>query len=181
MTSDDAIAERVRSLRHHGALDGDFPLVGYNYRMSDINAAVGVAQLRRLHQIIAARREIACLYARGLSGIAGLMLPGDQEGADHTYQSYVVSLDNRFDRNRTIAALKEKGIEAGIGTYAIHGLKYYKEKSSIHRNRLSRSAKAYQQTLTLPLFPEMTPQEVQYVCENLRAILGGTAQEPVTS
>jgi perosamine synthetase len=171
VTNDDAIAGRVRSLRNHGNLDGDFPLLGYNYRISDINAAVGVAQMRRLPTLIEKRRELAGLYDQGLSSVPGLIVPKYPEDAVHTYQSYVVRLKDKFARDRIRKALYEKGIEAGIGTYAIHQSHYYKQVFGIKGDRLLRSASAYEQTLALPLYPEMTSDDVEHVCANLRALL----------
>lgn len=171
VTDDDVIAEKVRSLRNHGSLKGDFVLAGYNYRMSDINAALGVAQLRKLPMLIERRRELARLYGECLRGVAGLSLPQDFEGARHTYQSYVVSLDAQLDRDKAILELKERGVEAGIGTYAIHQLRYYKGKWDSEQNRLSRSATAYHQALSLPLYAQMSEDDVRYVCRALRTTL----------
>jgi dTDP-4-amino-4,6-dideoxygalactose transaminase len=174
VTDDDVIAEKVRSLRNHGSLNNDFVLAGYNYRMSDINAALGVAQLRKLPMLIERRREVARLYEQCLLGVAGLSLPQDLEGARHTYQSYVVCLDAQLGRDKAILGLKERGVEAGIGTYAIHQLRCYSGKWDPAPNRLSRSATAYRRTLSLPLYAQMTEDDVRYVCEALKEYLGAS-------
>jgi perosamine synthetase len=168
VTNNDAIAERVRSLRNHGNVDRDFRMLGYNYRISDINAALGIAQMRKLGAFIEARRELSRLYERALSGVPGVRLPLDFTLAKHTYQSYVVYLDDKFDRDKTILALKKSGVEAGIGTYAIHELQYYKDRRGSEKLKLPLSAAAYRRTLALPLYPEMTQDDVRTVCEALQ-------------
>lgn len=168
VASDDVVADRVRSLRNHGSDGGDFTMLGYNYRMSDLNAAIGMAQIRKLEKLIARHRELARTYNEHLAETLGLILPYEPEGYGHTYQSYVVRLDQRLDRDGILAALNKEGIEAGIGTYAVHMLKYYREQPGVNRDRLSRSKLAYQQTLSLPLYPTMSLEDVECVCKALK-------------
>lgn len=170
-TDDDRLAAKLRALRHHGFENGDFALAGFNYRLSDLNAALGVAQMRRIEDLIERRRKLAAIYQASLSSIPGLTLPRETEHASHTYQSYVVLLDKRFDRDRTMVALRERNIETTIGTYAIHRTKFYSTRRDLARMPLSRSAAAYEQAVTLPLYPEMSIDEVRYVSESLDTIL----------
>ena len=163
LTHDDQVADRVRSLRHHGAQKDDFRLVGFNYRMSDVNAALGVAQLKRLDHLIQKRRELAGLYAKNLYRVQEIFLPGDADGVNHTYQSYVIRLRDGLNRDLTIKVLGDHGIESVIGTYAIHQLDYYKRATG----DLTCSATAYRQTLALPLYPEMSSSQIEYVCDVL--------------
>jgi perosamine synthetase len=171
VTSDDQLAGKIRALRHHGIDGGDFCFPGFNYRMSDINAALGVAQMRRIAELIERRRELADVYRIALSQIGGIRLPQDLDQAKHTYQSYVVLLDRTFDRDRVIAGLRDLGVETTIGTYAVHRTKYYSELLGHSAPRLSRSAIAYRQSLALPMYPEMSMHQVRYVCERLVEVL----------
>lgn len=171
LTNDDGIAERIRVLRNHGSVGTDFPMPGLNYRMSDIQAAVGVVQTRRLGQLIEKRQELGRIYTEELSCVSGVTLPAHMDGATHTFQSYVIRLEETLDRDRIKQMLRERGIEAGIGTYALHNLKCYEGSAPKKASHLRRSAVAYRQALALPLFPEMTLQEIKYVSANLRSIV----------
>jgi len=167
VTSDDAIADKVRSLRNHGRVGKAYAYVGFNYRLSDVLAAIGLAQFAKLPRFITQRREVAGRYNQYLKDTPGLTLPSEPEAHKHTYQSYVVILDRRFDRDRIIEALKLDGIEAGIGTYAIHLLNAYKGNREIQKADLSASEYAHCHTLSLPMYPAMTAEEVVFVCDSL--------------
>jgi dTDP-4-amino-4,6-dideoxygalactose transaminase len=167
VTNDDQLAGKIRALRHHGIVNGDFQYAGFNYRMSDLNAALGVAQMRRVTDIIKSRRDLAAAYTCALSQIAGIRVPQDLDNSKHTYQSFVVLLDNFFDRNEAIRALHGRGVEATIGTYAVHLTKFYSERSEFSEERLRRSTTAYRQCLALPMYPEMSMDQVRFVCESL--------------
>ena len=171
VTNDDRIAAKIRALRHHGMDDGDFSFPGFNYRMSDLNAAVGVAQMRRITDLIESRRKLATAYRSALSQVAGVRLPQDLDHAKHTYQSYVILLDNVFDRDGVMARLADRGIETTIGTYAIHRTKFYSQRQDLNTASLSRSATAYEKSITLPLYPEMSLEQVYYVCDSLIGVL----------
>lgn len=167
VTRDDAIADNVRSLRNHGRRGQEYNQIGFNYRLSDVLAAIGLAQFAKLPRLIAQRREVARRYSLGLRNTPGLTLPFEPEAYYHTYQSYVVRLDPRFDRDTILGALRQDGIEAGIGTFAIHLLAAYRDDPSIHRDDLAASQSAYRHTLSLPMYPEMSEDDVVFVCESL--------------
>ena len=171
-TNDDQIGRQVRALRDHGLADGDFLFPGFNYRMSDLNAALGSVQQSRIDFLIEQRRNLAALYASRLAGIEAIALPGDFQGSKHTFQSYVVRLARNVERTRFLNYLRESEIESTIGTYAVHCVRYYEARKSLAPRSLMRSAEAYSQTVTLPLFPGMTADEVNYVCDKIIAYLG---------
>lgn len=174
-TDDEAMAERISVLRTHGSVRGShfmtFIDAGYNYRLSDVLGAIGVAQMARLEGIVADRRRIADLYAQGLAGIAGVTQPNVPAGLEHTYQSYVVLLDEKFDRNAVIDAMREAGIETTLGTYSMHLQPYFRERFSIADEMLPMATRAHQSALTLPLYPQLTEAEVQVVCSALDRVL----------
>ena len=163
-TNDDHLAERVRRLRNHGAekLDGSLAFVeaGYNYRMSDILAAVGVAQLRKLNHIVAARRAVAHRYTAALADVPGLRCPVEPKGAFHTYQSYVLLLDSESNRDWFLSDLRSRGIECTIGTYALHAQPFFNQSFGYTPGQLPRSWQAYTKAVTLPLFVGMTDEEM---------------------
>jgi dTDP-4-amino-4,6-dideoxygalactose transaminase len=169
VTSDDAFATRVRMLRTHGGrrTGGRFQFddVGFNYRLSDILAAVGLAQLRRFGGIVARRREIAADYDRRLRGMAGVQTPSPDPG--HVYQSYVLLLDQSIDRDRVIAAMAAEGIETTLGTYAVHAQPAMSSRYGYSAGDRPASWRAYRSSLTLPLHGRMTDHDLDRVCGTL--------------
>ncbi|MGH2411031.1 MAG: DegT/DnrJ/EryC1/StrS family aminotransferase [Chloroflexota bacterium] len=166
-TNDDRLADRVRRLRNHGAVKSDSTLAfveaGYNYRMSDLLAAVGVAQLRKLDYILAARRTVAHRYTAALADVPGLRCPVEPEGALHTYQSYILLLEPETDRDTFLTGLRSRGIECTIGTYALHAQPFFSQSFGYTPGQLPQSWQAYSKAVTLPLFVGMTDQEIATV------------------
>ena len=175
-TADDALAERIGLLRSHGGVrEGGrfrFEAAGFNYRMSDILAAVGVAQMRKLDAFLAARRRVAGWYDAALAGLGGVRLPITPANRTHTYQSYVVMLDEAIDREAVIRALRADGIETTLGTYALHAQPFYAHTYGLAPGDLPRSYRCFASSLALPLHGGMTEDEVTSVVAGLRAAIG---------
>ena len=175
-TADDELADRIRLLRSHGGVreEGRFPFeaAGFNYRLSDILAAVGVAQMRKLDAFLAARRGVAAWYDRALAGIGGVRLPVTPPGSTHTYQSYVVLLDEGIDRDDVIAALRAEGIETTIGTYALHDQPFFARTYDLRAGDRPRSHRAFTSSLALPLHGGMREDEVSDVTDALTRAIG---------
>jgi len=161
-TDDEELADRLRLLRNHGMQrDEDgvrFASLGMNYRLSEVQAAVGRVQLRRLPGFLARRRALAAVYNEALAG-APLLLPADPPGARHSYQAYVVVLPDTTDRRRVMQGLGARGFETAVGTYAIHSLDYYKRKCGLADGLFPDSTAAALRTLALPLHPGMTDED----------------------
>lgn len=174
-TSDEAVAERIRILRSHGSVRGShfmsFIDAGYNYRLSDVLGAIGVAQMARLDEIVKRRQQLAAVYARELAAVEGLTPPIVPDGTLHTYQSYVVLLDENIDRDAVIDAMREEGIETTLGTYSMHLQPYFRERFDIADDLLPHATRAQHSALTLPLYPQLTDEEVQQVCHALGRVL----------
>ena len=170
-TSDDALAARIGILRSHGGVrEGGrfrFEAAGFNYRMSDILAAVGVAQMRRFDEHLAARRWVAGWYAARLTGAAGIRAPITPEGRTHTFQSYVVLLDDRLDRDAVIASLAEAGIETTIGTYALHAEPFFASTCGLRPGERPQSWRAARSSLALPLHAAVSEEDVDRVVDEL--------------
>lgn len=176
-TDSDDVAARVRALRNHGATGpapgadptrpytmSTFDVIGYNLRLSDIQSAVGIAQMAKLESLLAERRSRALRYHRLLEDAAGLVLPADDEG--HTYQSFVVRMvsGSTPDRNRLMDLLAARGIQTRPGTHAAHRLGYYARRYAIPADAFPNAAHAEDTTITLPIVPGMTdPQQDQVV------------------
>lgn len=174
-TADDDLAARLRLLRSHGGVRSEgrftFEAAGFNYRLSDILAAVGVAQMRRLDVLLAARRRIAMAYDSALGSTERLRLPITPPHATHTYQSYVVLLDEDVDRDAVIATLRSRGIEATLGTYALHAQPYFSRSLGLVPGDLHGSYQAFRRTLALPLHAGISDDDIAFVCQSLEASL----------
>ena len=158
VTTDDAeLAESIRSLRHHGWRADDMPAPGVNYRLADVLCALGIPQLRRLDELLAARTRIAAAYTERLAGV--LETPSADEGDVHGWQAYVARVDGRDD---VLARLRADGIEAQIGTYALHRLGAYADQGSS-----PGADAAYERALALPFHGRLEDSELERVCSTL--------------
>jgi len=175
-TSDAELAERIRLLRSHGGVREHgrfrFEAAGFNYRLSDILAAVGVAQMRKLDSFLAARQRVAGWYQDALSGVHRVSTPITPDWGTHTYQSYVVLLDADVDRDAVIDALRVDGIESTLGTYALHAQPFFGREYGLAPGDRPASHRAFTGSLALPLHGAMPEREVARVVERLRAALG---------
>jgi perosamine synthetase len=159
-TNDGEVADGIRRLRHHGIEprgDFDIRVAGLNYRLSDILCAVGIAQLRRLDELLRERERLAAAYAERLEG--RVELPTADEGDRHGLQAYVVRLDRR---DEALAALREAGIQAQIGTYALHHLGAYRDQGPFPGADAS-----YERALALPFHNRLGVEDIDRVSEVL--------------
>ncbi|MCS7006823.1 MAG: DegT/DnrJ/EryC1/StrS family aminotransferase [Thermoleophilia bacterium] len=153
-TDEAALDAAVRRLRHHGwTAAGDMPSPGLNYRLSDLACAIGIPQLRRLEELLAARERVAGWYTERLEGL--VETPGVDAGDRHGWQAYVVQLDRR---DEALAGLREAGIEAQIGTWALHHLAPYRDQGPF-----PGAERAFARALALPLATTTTEAEVERV------------------
>jgi perosamine synthetase len=175
MTDDDVLAEKVRLFRNHGGRRGEYAFeffeAGFNYRLSDVLAALGVAQMRRLRWLIDGRRERAMQLRARLAGIAGIQLPVEPLGHFHTWQSFVVVLEPGRNQRETITRIRAQGVEATIGTYAMHSQPVFQRRFGHHPGDLPISWFLQQHTITLPLFPQMTDSDLDLVSGAVREAL----------
>ncbi len=182
ITTDDAdIAARARRLREHGmslsAADRhrsggvafeQYEETGFNYRMTDLQAAVGLAQLDRLDAIVSRRRELAAAYRLRLADVAGVTCVGDPAGGTTNYQSFWIRLHDEFatSRNDLMAVLARIGIASRRGIMATHlepaGWRFL-------RDPLPNTELLSTTSLILPLFHDMTIDDVDRVCDHVRA------------
>lgn len=171
LTDDEEIAERIRILRSHGSVRGShymsFIDAGFNYRLSDINAAIGIVQMGRLDGLLQGRQSLAARYALELEGLSGVTAPATPAGRTHTFQSYVVLLDENIDRDRVIDEMKKREVETTIGTYSMHLQPYFRERYDIPDELLPNATRAHYSALTLPLHTAMMEGDVGTVVDAL--------------
>jgi len=186
ITTDDAVfATRLRSLRSHaasvsdhsrhtggGTALGGFLEIGFNYRMTDIQAAIGLAQLAKLPELLQRRIVLAAQYADALKSISWLRPPSSSMCGVHAFQSYVVLLDVAAPLSRDAIAgrLEQSGIATRQGTHAVHALDCYRKRYGLHIEDCPVAWRADTSTLALPLFPQMSSDEQYRVIEALREI-----------
>ena len=164
ITDDAELAVAIRRMRHHGIEPrGEFEIAqpGSNYRLSDILCAVGIPQLTRLDELLEARTRIAAGYTERLRGI--VETPAADDGDVHGWQAYVIQVDGAAE---VIAALREQGIEAQVGTYALHRLAAYSDQGEF-----PGASRVFDRAIALPLHTRLTDSDLDRVGEALTSLV----------
>lgn len=185
-TNDDALAAHMDKLRNHGASISEeqrhhgpkpyilsaFEMVGYNYRMTDIQGAVGVVQLKKLDFFIDERQKWAEYYEEHLSSIPWLSLPKVPQGYKHGWQSYVTFIDESkapMKRNEMMEILQQKGVSTRPGTHAVHMLDVYAKMFNINPQDFPNAFKADQYSMSIPMHNKMVKEDFDYIIDALKA------------
>lgn len=186
-TNSKELFEKADCLRNHGAsiseeqrhlgpkpyLLAEFDELGYNYRMTDIQGAVGTVQLSKLDRYIDERDHWAIYYADHLSSIPWLKLPQRPKDGRHAWQAFVAYVDPKLapmPRNQMMEILQEKGISTRPGTHAVHNLGYYKKTFGFKPSDFPNAFLCDQQTLAIPLFNKMVKEDFDYIIQALKDI-----------
>ena len=179
VTDDDELAERVRLLRSHGRVSGDYfsstgggeyTTLGSNYRMPDVVAAIGAAQLDRIEDLVARRRAVAGAYTERLSAVDGVTPPADGAGDErHVYQLYTVRFDPRVDRDVVAATLSEHDIASKVYFDPAHLSTYYREEHGCEPGTLPVTEDLSERVLSLPMHPNLSEAEIDRVVTALDA------------
>lgn len=183
LTEDPELAEMARSLASHGesVLDvhrhnamrpttEEFARVGYNYRMTNIQGAVGVGQMSRLQEILQSRRDLADRYTQALREVPGVEVPVEPDGCIPNYQSYMVRItpDAGTTRDEVMLGLRAAGIATRPGITAIHRQPPY--RADADRSRLQETERAVDEALILPLYPQLTNEEQDEVIQTMTSL-----------
>ena len=186
-TNDDEIADRVTKLRNHGAeiseeqrhhgakpyMLPDFNMLGFNYRMTDLQGAVGVVQIKKLDAFISERNEWANYYKEELKGTEWLRLPSFNCDYKPGWQSFVVSVDETkapYSRNEIMEKLQEEGVSARPGTHAVHMLNYYRDLMAIKADDFPGAKAANDYSMAIPLHNRMVKEDYEYIVAKLKAL-----------
>jgi perosamine synthetase len=186
-TNDEELSDRMDSLRNHGAsvseeqrhhgprpyLLPEFNLLGFNYRMTDLQGAVGLVQLKKLDRFIAERDQWAEFYRSELAGIDWLEMPQASEGSTHAWQAFVTRVDPGKApraRNEIMETLKERGVATRPGTHAVHMLGYYVDKFGFKPDDFPGARDADENTMAIPLHNRMSEEDYRYVVKALGEI-----------
>jgi len=186
-TNDSKLAEVVNMLRNHGGslseeqrhhgprpyLLADFNLLGYNYRMTDLQGAVGLVQLAKLDRYIEERQRWAGYYTRELAGIPWLRTPSVPQGYRHGWQSYVCYVDETrapMPRNALMEALLARGINTRPGTHAVHMLGYYRRRFGLTADQFPGARDCDRFSMAIPLHNRMSAEDYAHVVSVLRQL-----------
>ncbi len=182
-TNNKGTADKVHALRDFGfevtdierhtkgsSMLPEVKVLGYNFRMSDIQAAIGVVQMRKYQFIVGERMRRAEIYNQELKGVEWLQIPHVPPGYKHIYQSYCVLVDTAELRERVMAELKDKGIATRGGTHACHILEYYAKKYGLRPEDYPNTLAVDGRLMTIPLYAQMTNEEQEYVIEAIKGI-----------
>lgn len=182
-TNDSTVADKLRKLRHHGMSVSDverhdskqviietYQEIGYNYRMTDLQAAMGIAQLKKLKFIIERRRQIANIYDNELSAIKYIKVPRVPAYAYHNYQSYWIELSASapVTRDKLMQQLLVRGIATRRGIMAIHMEDCYKKHV---QDVLPDTERITKNAILLPIYPSMTHDMQSYVIKSIKEII----------
>ena len=179
--ADPALKERIDSERNQGRAPDmgwlDHDRLGFNYRLSDIACALGIAQLARLEEMLAGRARVAELYREALGDIEGLELPCLDRGGDaRGWFVFVVQLPHGVDRDETVRALGRVDIQSKPYLPAIHLMSFYRERFGYREGEFPVCEGVARRSLALPFFPEMGEGQVARVAERLARVLATDAR-----
>lgn len=181
-TNSDELAEYMNKLRNHGAsvseeqrhkgprpyILPEFDMVGYNYRMTDIQGAVGVQQLKKLDIFIEERTKWAAFYNKAFETIKWLQTPVYEARYKHGWQSYVLVVDEEMapmKRNDLMEYLQQKGVSTRPGTHAVHMLGYYANTFNLKPEDFPAAYAANEYSMSIPLHNKMTEEDYYYIVD----------------
>lgn len=171
-TNDYGLARRLQALRNHGqnpeVSSPEFIMPGFNYRMTEFQAALGISQMTKLDRIIVSRRRMASNYNKLLSGTP-VQAPIVSGGGRPVYQSYVVLLPEYMTSHRQsiIEQLREDRVETTIGTWNMPMTSYFRSRYGYQMGDFPMADQVFTRSLCLPLHENISSQEQQYVTDNL--------------
>jgi perosamine synthetase len=178
VTNNEELAEEIRSLSIYGTVSAwsreisdkfilpEFVKLGYNYKMSDISAAVGIAQLKRLDKLIEKKRFLAKYWDEKLQKFEFIEPPYCSRDVKHVYQSYVTLVDKRINRNKLIELTRSRGIQTQIGTYACHVQPVYNSTQNC-----PNSLDIFNRSLSLPMYYKLREEDIDVAAKVLRNTL----------
>lgn len=186
-TSDEALFERMNMMRNHGASISEeqrhhgphpyflpeFNLLGFNYRMTDLQGAVGLVQLEKLEGFITERARWAAWYREHLADIDWLRLPEDPHKGRHAWQAFVTYVDPKRaprPRNEVMDILQQKGIATRPGTHAVHMLGLYRERFGLQDDDYPAARDCDANTMAIPLHNKMNEEDLEYIARNLHEL-----------
>jgi dTDP-4-amino-4,6-dideoxygalactose transaminase len=176
-TNDDELANKIRLMRSHGmtsvtmdrhrghAFSYDVVEQGFNYRMDEIRSSIGIVQLKKLQECNRKRGRLTQIYSERLSDIQGVSIPFRNHVGISSHHIYPVLLGSNINREKFMGYLKEKGIQTSIHYPPIHKFAYYRQRLNYADICLNITEDVAGREVTLPLYPSMNDETIQYVCD----------------
>jgi len=182
-TDNDTLADKLRILRLHGisrdawkrytsAGDWYYEIeeCGWKYNMTDMQAALGIQQIKRLDEFIAIRREYAQIYTEELSKISGVITPYEMPNTKHVYHLYPILLSS-YDRKKFIEQMRERNIGCSVHFIPLHLHPFYRRTFKFRKGDFPDSEWVYEREVSLPLYPNMTKRDLRYVINAVADVL----------
>jgi dTDP-4-amino-4,6-dideoxygalactose transaminase len=151
----------------------EFDLLGFNYRMTDLQGAVGLVQLKKLDRFIDERARMAAQYRSELAEVKWLRLPVEPENGRHAWQAFVTYVDPKTTlrpRNEIMEFLQRQGISTRPGTHAVHMLGYYRKRFGFKPDDFLGAQDCDQNSMAIPLHNRMTNEDLAYVVKTLHSL-----------
>ena len=181
VTDSKQIFEKLKLIRSHGRKENlsyfsstsapNYISIGYNWRMSSITAALAISQLKKLNKLIKLRRSHAKFLSSKLKVFPEITVPIEPEGYYHVYQLYSIVLKNNNLRNNLKKFLTQKGIMSKVFFDPIHLTNFYRKKILKRKINLENTENISSQILTIPMFPGLSKQELNYICDSISEFL----------
>lgn len=145
--------------------------LGFNYRITDFQCALGISQLKKLDRFMKRRKEIAAIYNNELSGIKNIILPTEKEYVKHSWHIYCIQVKDYSRRKEIFDRLRKAGIGVQVHYLPVHLQPYYKKNLGYKKGDYKRAENYYKRTITLPCYPGINDKEVKYVVQVLKKLL----------
>ena len=187
VTRDPVVAQRIRLMRIHGISSDAFDryvskkpawyyevvAAGFKYNLTDIAAAIGIEQLRKIDRFLARREQLAARYDNALSCLPFILPPRPPSGSNHAWHLYVVRLTEKANlgRDEMIGRLSERGIGTSVHFIPLHRQPYWRDRYALRNEQFPAAEQAYQSMLSLPLYTRMTESDQERVIEEIHAAL----------
>lgn len=172
------IYEKLKLVRSHGRLETenyfvasktmDYITLGYNWRMSTMTAALGISQMNKLAKVIELRRKCAKYMTERLSKVKGITTPSDPKGYFNVYQMYTIRAEDRDSLNKHLLA---NGVSTKIFFDPVHLTEYYTKVHQHQKGELPTTEELSKEVLTLPIFPSMSVEDMDYIVENIKEFM----------
>jgi dTDP-4-amino-4,6-dideoxygalactose transaminase len=182
-TNNKKLAEKIKILRLHGmSRDAwkryskrgswyyEIKECGWKYNMTDIQAAMGIVQLKKLDKFIEIRRKYVQIYNRELSKIKGIITPYEMPNVKHVYYLYPILLKN-YDRDKFINKMTKNGIQCSVHFIPLHLHPFYRKKFGFKRGDFSNSEWVYEREVSLPLYPKMEEKDIKFIINAIKKII----------
>lgn len=180
LTNNEVYYQKLKTLRHHGIIKQnpsswyyEIPQIGYNFRLTDVQCALGISQLKKLDGFVARRRDIVNKYNETFKKISEITIPYESPDVKHAYHIYIIQLCSELvtKRDSIIDDLRHNNIGATVHYTPLHLQPYFQHKFGYKHGDYPKTETYYERAITLPLFAKMTNEDVNYVIESVKKVI----------